>query len=699
MGKNGVIRLLFGVSRKEIGRYWKPVVIELRRKGTNRMVQFIAENSSLLKERDGLCYIEFDQMPRGVYALTVRDAHSGEVIVKEPRIELREDVLEYEFLRRKATKQPNTSAMDLVVDAPYRLEKNAEYLPVIVYLKDIEAESVRFASVSLHAYGADPDIMPEPIPAGGIIRVYDGDGRDVEENGRPCVLRFDDGERYETVRTDPWYRVILIDRTKLEVIEGQYPGYGKTRYIKYAVIVDFMMGILGFGGRRHFVLHTLVPDSNLPVVEEWYYGDTHYHSDFTDNPYEYGGPLSMTAEVARATGLSWVTVTDHSYCLSHPKTPEEEDVGNRWFSYQKAVSGTNDGYPDVLLVAAEEVTVRQHLLGLHLLSFNNPFIEDTHPAGFGTFPLEEVLEHLLEGCHERGGFVYAAHPSSEGYVWKDEDYAVASKPRYKEVFRGLQLFNEKVLFGCRTESSIDREYLDPFDMMKKCKRRSPWAGELEEGVLNHWVERLLLPPLRDYERTRELTKYFILAGSDAHMDFNCSFRPHPAFLIHYLYDNAFGKVRTLAHLPGKNREGLKEPMLLDALKTGRTLLTDGPVVLFSIRKKGQDGVCRFGDTLSLKAGERLELLIEWCSTAEFGRIGEMRLFRGTAEGEEDLSGVVGLPVLCRQAGAFNGSTTFEFTKWPSGPSYLRMEGSSRIDPKTGEALFRCMTNPIWILAE
>jgi len=40
-------------------------------------------------------------------------------------------------------------------------------------------------------------------------------------------------------------------------------------------------------------------------------------------------------------------------------------------------------YGDVLLVGAEEVTVRRAAFGLHMLFFGNPFMEDHHPAGFG----------------------------------------------------------------------------------------------------------------------------------------------------------------------------------------------------------------------------------------------------------------------------------------------------------------------------
>lgn len=47
---------------------------------------------------------------------------------------------------------------------------------------------------------------------------------------------------------------------------------------------------------------------------------------------------------------------------------------------------------------------------------------------------------------------------------------------------------------------------------------------------------------------------------------------------------------------------------------------------------------------------------------------------------------------------FEGSIEQTFSKWEASPCYLRMEAASGIDPKTSEALFRCVTNPIWIAA-
>ncbi len=697
MGAKGTIRFTFGVGKWEIGRFWRPVILELKRKGTKKVLRLPVEDCGKLREDGGRCYIEIQDLPEGMYTLNVFDIETGLAIVTRTGIELHEDMVECGFERRATARQPNTPAMDLVVDAPYRLQKSYPYVPVIVYLKDISPGKVRLRSIEFFNWRSGKGML-EALPPGSIVKVLDSEGAEVVENGTPTPLRFDAGEDHETVNTDPWYRIILLARQNLTTFEGTHPGYGKARYFNYAVTVTYR-GFLGIGESKQVVLRTLVPECDLPRVDDWYYGDTHYHSDFTDNPYEYGGPLPMTAEVANATGLSWVTVTDHSYCLGHTKTPEEAQQGNRWLSYKKAVTETNRHYPNVLLIAAEEVTVRKNLAGLHLLSFNNPFIEDTHVAGFGSLPIEEVLERMLQSPLPHEGFIYAAHPSSGGYIWLDEDYAVVTNPRYRDLFCGLQVFNEKILFECRTDSSIDRQHLDPYDMFKKSNRRKPWSKELDEGVRQHWVEKFLLPSLREYAKAKELKKCFILAGSDAHMDFNCAFRPHPAFLVHYLNDNAFGKARTMAYLPEQKGRRLTEGNLLGALRTGKTLLTDGPIVLFSLRKEGDDNVYRLGDTMRIQASSGFDLHIECHSTVEFGPIEKIQLFLGTTKGETDITAQVEFKALKKSQNLFHGSTLHTFSGWTEGPSYLRMEGCSRIDPKTGEALFRCVTNPIWIIGE
>jgi hypothetical protein len=90
------------------------------------------------------------------------------------------------------------------------------------------------------------------------------------------------------------------------------------------------------------------------------------------------------------------------------------------------------------------------------------------------------------------------------------------------------------------------------------------------------------------------------------------------------------------------------------------------------------------------------LTLEWKSTPEFGPIQTINLYLGTTKGEKDVTDQIRFPRRRKKGYEFEGSIEHTFSKWEATPCYLRLEAASGIDPKTGEAQFRCVTNPIWI---
>ncbi len=695
------LKIRFNGRKKDLRSYWVPVVFELKPAGSPKPLRVSIKNFDRQVKDDKdrrMSFFRIPNLPPGRCTLSILEFHTGHPIVRAKRLELKGKEVEFGLVKGyRAPKQPNTFGMDLVADAPCRIEGGCAYLPVVVFIQDVAPGEIKVSSIEFYDYPSAEEFQRQKLPEDAVYRVLDGDGNPVEKDGRPVLLNYDPGKDYETVNSDPWCRVVLLRKDRLPVYEGDYWGYKKARYLQYMVNVRYRRFL---NDSKQFILRTRVPDWDLPRVADWYYGDAHYHSEYTRNPYEYGGPLSMTAEAARAIGLSWVTVTDHSYCLDHSKTPEEEAQGNRWQSFQRAVRKINDKYEEVLLVGGEEITVRRGFFGLHVLSFGNPYVEDDHPMGFGSLKMKEVLDRVLEGSSTTRGFLYAAHPAYPGYVWEEEDYRLASDPRYSAIFLGLQLFNEKILYQQTTQSTMDVDFLNPFAMLGESGRKSNWFKELDEGVRRHWVHGLLIPSLREWKEKGTLRKFFLLGGSDAHMDFNFAFRPHMAFLIHYLNDNAFGKVRTLAYLPKTNGPVLTEESLYRAFRNGNTLATDGPLALFSLRPKNGGKTYRLGETVPLQPGEDWELSMEWKSTPEFGPIQKINFYLGTTRGEKDITRQIRFP-RSRKRGRrkdydLEGSIKQVFSSWEEIPCYLRLEAASGIDPKTGKALFRCLTNPIWI---
>ena len=66
-------------------------------------------------------------------------------------------------------------------------------------------------------------------------------------------------------------------------------------------------------------LKVVVGASNRPLPKpdaNWTYGDAHYHTRFTTNPYEWGADLRMVKMGLKAIGLDWVTTTDHASDIS-----------------------------------------------------------------------------------------------------------------------------------------------------------------------------------------------------------------------------------------------------------------------------------------------------------------------------------------------------------------------------------------------
>jgi hypothetical protein len=694
---SSVLRIKLGTSKQQATELWQPVVVELIDSSAGELSNYSIDCNQLQEDpKDQLSYVDLPGIDPGTYQLRLRDHHRGSLLHQSPPFDVGDDdVVVYDTAADAlGTRQANTAGMDMVVDAPYRIEESYPYLPIVIYLKDIKEGRIKLKSIKLYQRNkACPDQWI-PLPEEAISHVLDVDGSTVSQSGNPSILRLEPGQERETIRTVPWYRIVMVDKRKLCPQQGEHLAHENVTFVEYMIRIRYK-GLINH--KREFVLRTLLPEADLPRCPGWHYGDAHYHSEFTDNPYEYGGPLRVTAKAARALGLSWVTVTDHSYGLSRPKNDNEEALGNRWQAYHKAISDMNTDYQDLLLVAAEEITVRERVWGLHLLSFGNDFVRDTHVAGFGTLTMAEMFDKLIQSPDSNPGFIYAAHPSSSGYMWKDEDYATALDSDYANQFVGLQLFNEKVQFSTKTARTMDRKHLAPFEMLGEDDRKRPWSEELRAGIRDHWVDRLLVPSLKAVEQGKPLRKFFALAGSDCHMDFNLSFRPHPAFLIHHLNDNAFGKVRSLAYVPDDGSEMLSEARLLSALRSGKVLLTDGPVVLVTVSQPGSQDRFMMGETATIPIGANLELHVEWKSTPDFGLIEDLKIYLGTPTGEVDLSEKIRASICDKMASELESQASHIFDDWSPGPCYLRIEAAASVDPESGEAMYACYSNPIWIV--
>ena len=466
----------------------------------------------------------------------------------------------------------------------------------------------------------------------------------------------------------------------------------------------------------------------LPLRDSsrWYYGDTHYHSSYTNDIKEFGGPVSDTRAAAECIGLDWLVLTDHSVDLDD-RNPyfENRQSDTRWDEMGKDVEEASS-QGSVRLLRGEEVTVigQSGFPGesntLHLLVFGAESgklipgawarsqllatVAKNLPPGsrqyyeylFGTIHrLEEVLTgkdknnqvvEALRGrsIEEQKALAFAAHPSSMaqgiGGTWEDKDLAQA--------IHGMESWNARAWFRSATEER-------PFDNWKKTSRKER-TKPLKE--VEGWDEMLRWK----LEHAPD-PRFVLLAGSDAHGSFNYSVGYGMDWDGIRADDNSLGKVRTLLYLPDKVlREMPSEDEVTTAIRTGSCVVTDGPVLNFTIGFNGGEPAT-LGQIVRAEGDGAFELKLQGHSTGEFGPVQHVDLvyyFQGMQAGKKKRVRLGDPPrgplgTLLSRIRAFVKATPWE-TEVPSGSGYIRLQTETQVDTPDGKQTYRCFTNPIWI---
>ncbi len=466
----------------------------------------------------------------------------------------------------------------------------------------------------------------------------------------------------------------------------------------------------------------------LPLRDssQWYYGDTHYHSSYTNDIKEFGGPVADTRAAAECIGLDWLLLTDHSVDLDD-RNPyfENQQSDTRWDEMGKEVAEASS-QGSVRLLRGEEVTVigRPGFPGgsntLHLLVFGAESgklipgawarsellaaVAKSLPTGssryyqylFGTIhKLEEVLTgkdendqvvKALKGrsVEEQGALAVAAHPSSMaqgiGGTWEDKDLAQA--------IHGMESWNGRTWFQAGKEER-------PFDSWRKTggKERAKPLKEVErwDDMLRFKLEHAPDP------------RFVLLAGSDAHGSFNYSVGYGMDWDGIRADDNCLGRVRTLLYLPDKAvRETLSEQEVTTAIRSGSCLVTDGPALNFTVSFNG-GGRATLGQAVRAEGDGTFDLRLQGFSTEEFGPVEHVDLiyyFQGMQASKKKRVRLGDPPKglfgnLVAKVLAFVKAAPWE-TVVPSGSGYIRLQTETAADTPEGKQTYRCFTNPIWI---
>jgi hypothetical protein len=396
----------------------------------------------------------------------------------------------------------------------------------------------------------------------------------------------------------------------------------------------------------HNPFSVYLAENSLPDLGQVIWGDLHYHSNYTEDQVEFGAPLAATVHLARALGLKFFAVTDHSYDLDDYENDILKNDPNlrKWQNLQSEVVLLNANHNFVIIPGEEVSAGNQRGKNVHFLILNNrqfiPGKGDGAEKWFQTKPdlsIKQILDNL-----ESSALAFASHPEIKPPFlqkilirrgkWETNDYAHSR-------LNGLQIWNGKT-----------DDYFQ--------KGLSQWRKQLLSG-----------------------RKLIIVAGNDAHGNFN-RFRQigFPFLTFREKHFEIFGSTRTGIIL---ETEKLSLPLVLNRIQQGKCIISNGPVLLFyGLGETGQ----RFQIGETFKSG-LMELTIQAQSSSEFGTFKKLIIYVGDIVNQEEH--------VIWEEGDF--PFKFQYKKEINIP-YLPRSGYIRGELYTGNlsSKYHCYTNPIWI---
>jgi len=165
----------------------------------------------------------------------------------------------------------NTIMKDIFADAPWRINPGNE-IPILFEIKDSDENDYPLSEIRVY-----------DDRNGNLIKTFDSE---FELDGDSCDLGLTTG--FKNINQDLWYKIGYVnpdDFTKDE--NGD---------ISIKVTFDAKTWCDPLDFDTHDFLTVTIADETLPDVDNWYYGDTHFHSQYTDNFVESGGPIKRLSD-------------------------------------------------------------------------------------------------------------------------------------------------------------------------------------------------------------------------------------------------------------------------------------------------------------------------------------------------------------------------------------------------------------------
>ncbi|MBN2413854.1 PHP domain-containing protein [candidate division KSB1 bacterium] len=501
---------------------------------------------------------------------------------------------------------------EIIADVPFRLDPG-QPLPVLILIKDAHMFPVRLLHISA----------------------------DISRNG----------QKYELLNEQPGK--LLVEKplwSKLYFIRLPEEIDGRVR-MDVAITFEINGKVKtihndNYALTSHSPFEILIDQYPLPKKEKWYLGDLHYHSIYSSDQVEFGAPLDVSKQIAKAMGIDFFAVTDHSYDLDDlPDNYLQNDpLLSKWIDMLDSTAALNKEDKSFIIIPGEEMSVgNEKKQNVHFLLLNNR--DFFHGSGdgaekwFRTKP-EWLIRQILPKL-EPTALAVAAHPETKPPLlqkllinrgkWRNKDYMA-------EGLHGVQMWN-----GIKSHF-------------------------LQHGI-QKWVSLLL-----------KGKKLSLLAGNDAHGNFN-RFRQlgTPFLTMRENKNDVFTTVRTGVYI----EKEFSLNSLIEAIRKGGTIVTDGPFAEISI-KNNNGKICKMGDTFTDNAGT---LQVTVLSSPTFGFIKSVELYAGDVDrGEETI-----VFCLTPETGCYEYFNEQEINRLP-GNGYIRLMAISENQENT----YHCFTNPVYI---
>ncbi len=500
---------------------------------------------------------------------------------------------------------------EIIFDAPHRLEPGIP-LPVTLIIKDAH----RF-----------------PITLNKVVIECSSEGHDVSEE-IPLNMDISPPLRHKIFEID----VSNLPSSNMTVkATAHFSGGGKDHVVRQD----------NFSGLSHAPFRVFKAADPLPKMPGWEPGELHTHTEYGGDQVEFGAPLEAIATNARAIGLGWTALTDHSYNLDDFEDDylHDDPELKKWHHFLEHVKGLNRERREVVLIPGEELTCRSsngrnvHLLVLGEETFL-PGGGDSAQRWFHTrseLTVEEALKQISETA-----FAAAAHPLTD-------------TPLLESIL---------VKRGRWLPADLSASRLDGWQILN---------GNPDKGFrrgLNSWIGALL----------RGERKY-IYAGNDSHGNFN-RFRQVrlPMMKLHEHHNHLFGK--SLTHIRTEGKHDVES--IITALKSGRATISNGPAIELNV--VADNHTFHSGDVLP--SSTQGDVCVRYASTIEFGRI--VRLKISTADDNRETC-LLEIDAKDKQilSDPYQGKVMLPL----NGRRYIRAELTTCTDDGTENLAF---SNPIWI---